>query len=329
MSNIARIFITLFSILIVMASFSGNALASPQGKRIALLTTPKTQPFIGAWTTTFLKRSEGMGMKTSNFVSPFDAAMQSQQIDDAIAQKFDLIMVITINHQAIIPALTRAKAAGVPVILINNPGDPGYSDLYVSYVGSDQEKLGRLAGENLVKGLAEEGKTTAQVAAVTGTASQLNTILRMSGFKAALAQHPGIKLVAEADAKWNTALSEKVTGDLLVRFAGRGGLDGIYGMADNQATGIIQAIESANLKAGVKNKGIVVVASNCMKDGITHIQNGTQYATNTQIPVEEANVAAERVADFFNGKQLKKNEIVESYAITTANVDKFAQACSY
>lgn len=321
--------VALFSFLMLVASFGGTAVASPQGKRIALLTTPKTQPFIGAWATTFLKRSEAAGMKASNFVSPFDAALQSQQIDDAIAQKFDLIMLITINPQAILPALTRAKAAGVPVMLINNPGDPSYSDLYVSYVGSDQEKLGRLAGESLVKGLAEAGKSAAQVVAVTGTASQFNTIQRMNGFKAVLAQHPGIKLVAEADAKWNTALSEKVTGDLLVRFAGRGGIDGIYGMADNQATGIIQAIESASLKAGVKNKGIVVVASNCMKDGITHIQSGTQYATNTQIPVEEANVAADRVMDFFNGKQLKKNEIVESYAITLANADKFAQACSY
>ena len=327
--RIARRIVGLFSILIIAGSFAGDALASPQGKRIALLTTPNAQPFIGAWTATFMKSAEAMGMKTTNFVSPFDAALQSQQIDDAIAQKFNVILLITINHQAILPALTRAKAAGVPVILINNPGDPGYSDLFVSYVGSDQEKLGRLAGENLVKGLAEEGKTTAQVAAVTGTASQLNTVLRMIGFKAALAQHAGIKLVVEADAKWNTALSEKITGELLVRFAERGGLDAIYGMADNQATGIIQAIESAGLKAGVANKGIVVVASNCMKDGIIHIRDGSQYATNTQIPVEEAEVAAARVADFFNGKPLKKREIVESYAITQANVDKFAQACSY
>ena len=329
MSRFARSMFALLAILVAAACFGGNAAASPQGKRIALLTTPNAQPFIGAWTSTFMKSAGAMGMKATNFVSPFDAALQSQQIDDAIAQKFDLIMLITINHQAILPALTRAKAAGVPVMLINNPGERGYSDLFVTYVGSDQEKLGRLAGENMVKGLAAEGKTQAQVAAVTGTASQLNTILRMEGFKAALAKHPGIKLVAEADAKWNTALSEKLTSDLLVRFAGRGGLDGIYGMADNQATGIIQAIQSAGLKAGVANKGIVVVASNCMKDGIMHIKDGTQCATNTQIPVEEAKAAAKYAAEFFNGKKLKQFEIVESYSITKANVDKFAQACSY
>ena len=329
MSKFARRMFALLSLLVAAAGFGGTAAASPQGKRIALLTTANTQPYMGAWTSTFMKGAEALGMKPTNFVSPFDAALQSQQIDDAIAQKFDLIMLVTINHQAILPALTRARAAKVPVILIVNPGEQGYSDLFVSYIGVDQEKLGRLAAENMVKGLAAEGKTQAQVAAITGTASQLNPILRMKGFKAVLAKHPGIKLVAEADAKWNTALSEKITGDLLVRFAGRGGLDGIYGMADNQATGIIQAIQSAGLKAGVANKGIVVVASNCMKDGIMHIKDGTQYATNTQIPVEEAKAAVKHVTDFFNGKQLKPHEIVESYAITRANVDKFAQACSY
>ena len=329
MSNIARRMVALLSILIAAVGFGGNAAASPQGKRIVLLTTPNAQPFIRAWTSTFMKSAEATGMKSTIFVSPFDAALQSQQMDDAIAQKFDLIMLMTINHQAILPALTRAKAAGVPVMLVNNPGDQGYNDLFVSYVGSDQEKLGRLAAENLVKGLAEEGTTTGQVAAVTGTASQLNPVLRMKGFKAVLAKHPGIKLVAEADGKWNTSLSEKLTSDLLVRFAGRGGLDGIYGMADNQATGIIQAIESAGLKAGVADKGIVVVASNCVKDGIMHIKDGTQYSTNTLIPVEEAKAAVKYAAEFFNGKKLKKNEIIESYSITKANVDKFAQACSY
>src|SRR5262249_4227550 len=155
------------------------------------------------------------------------------------------------------------------------------------------------------KALAEEGKTTAQVAAVTGLAQQLQVQLRMIGFRAVLAQHPGIKLVAEEDGKWNTALSEKIAGEMLVRFNGRGGIDAIFATADNQATGVIQAIESAGLPAGVANKGVVVVASNCMKDGIIHIKSGQQYSTATQIPTVEAEIAAKKIAAYFNGEKLK------------------------
>ena len=51
------------------------------------------------------------------------------------------------------PALTRAKAAGIPVVLIVTPLRKDYEDLFMSYVGTDHSELGRLAGEGMVKGL--------------------------------------------------------------------------------------------------------------------------------------------------------------------------------
>jgi ABC-type sugar transport system substrate-binding protein len=151
----------------------------------------------------------------------------------------------------------------------------------------------------------------------------------MAAFKAVLAKHPGITLVAEEDGKWQIPPSEKITGELLVRFSGRGGVDGIFAMADNQATGAIQAVQNAGLKLGVADKGIVVVSSNCMKDGVIHINSGEQYGTATQIPTEEAEFAAKKIVGYFNGEKLQKNEIVTTYGITKKNVAEFAKGCSY
>ena len=325
-----RAILTLLALLIAAATLGGvEAKASPKDKRIALLVSLTTNPFIGAWTSTFIKNAEPYGMKVTTFTSPYDAAVQSQEIDDAIAQKFDLILLSSINEQAVLPALTRAKAAGVPVVLIITPLQQQFEQLFESYVGTDHTELGQIAGENLVKALAEEGKTKALIAAITGTATQLNVRLRMAGLRSVLAQHPGIELAAEEDGQWQTAASEKIAGQLLVRFSARGGLDAMFGMADNQATGIIRAIEAAGLKLGVANKGMVVVASNCMKDGIIHIRSGEQFSTATQIPTEEAKVTADKVAAYFNGEKLNKYEIVRSYAVTTESLDKFAAACSY
>jgi len=322
--------LVIFSVLLAALSFgAGTASASPQGKRVALLSMANTNPWVSAWTSTFMKDAQSSGMKVTNVTSPYDAALQSQQVDDAIAQKFDLIAIEYANDQAIIPALTRAKAAGVPIVLWATPLPKQHEDLFMSYVGTDHEQLGRDAAENLVKALAAEGKTKAQVAAITGLAQQLMVQLRMKGFHDVLAKYPAIKLVAEEDGKWNTARTEKVASELLVRFNGRGGIDGMFGMADNQATGIIQAVNSAGLKLGVANKGIVVVASNCMKDGIIHINADQQYSTGTQVPTQEAAVAAKKIAEYFNGKAMKKYEYVKSYAITRQNVQQFAAACSY
>ena len=319
----------LFALLLASLPFAGDAAASPQDKRVALLGTSNANPYIGAWASTFIKHATAAGMKVTNLNSNYDAAVQSQQIDDAIAQKYDLIVLVYVNDQAVVPALTRAKAAGIPVVLAVTPLKTDYEELFTSYVGTDHSELGRLAGEAMVKGLMAEGKTKAQIVAVTGAAQQLNVQDRVAAFKAVLAKHPGFELVAAEDGRWNTALSEKIAGELLVRFNARGGVDGIFAMADNQATGVIQAVESAGLKLGVDNKGVVVVGSNCMKDGILHIKSGQQYGTATQIPTEEAETAAKKIVGHFNGEAMKKYEMVPVFGITKENVDKFATGCSY
>jgi ribose transport system substrate-binding protein len=324
-----RFVVALLALLFANLPFSGIANALAEGKRVMLLGTANTNPYISAWTSTFSKFATQAGMKVTNLSSNYDAAVQSQQVDDAIAQKFEMIVIVYVNDQAIIPALTRAKAAGIPVVLVVTPLRKDYEELFTSYIGTDHGELGRLAGEGMVAGLKAEGKTKAQIVAVTGLAQQLNVQTRVAAFKDVLAKNPGFELVATEDGKWNTALTEKVTGELLVRFNARGGVDGVFAMADNQVTGAIQAIESAGLKLGVADKGIIVVGSNCMKDGILHIKAGKQYATATQIPTEEAEIAAKKIAAHFDGQALKKYELVPVHGVTRENVDQFAAGCSY
>ncbi len=249
------VFAVLALVLASLSIGSRDATASPDGKRVALLGTSNANPYIGAWNKTFIKFATDAGMKVTNLVSNYDAAVQSQQIDDAIAQKFDMIVLVYVNDQAVVPALTRAKAAGIPVVLIVTPLKKDYEELFTSYVGTDHRELGRLAGEGMVKGLMAEGKAKAQIVAVTGAAQQLNVQDRIAAFKEVLAKHPGFELVAAEDGKWNTALTEKITGELLVRFNARGGVDGIFAMADNQATGSIQAVEFGRPQARRRGQG--------------------------------------------------------------------------
>ena len=110
-----RFVIGLFALLFASLPLGGNANASAEGKRVMLLGTANTNPYIGAWTSTFSKFATQTGMKVTNLSSNYEAAVQAQQVDDAIAQKFDMIVMVYVNDQAIIPALTRAKAAGIPV----------------------------------------------------------------------------------------------------------------------------------------------------------------------------------------------------------------------
>jgi ribose transport system substrate-binding protein len=307
----------------------GDAGASPQGKKVAYLTTNPTHPFIAKLTSTFVTRANALGMEVTTFGSQFDAALQAQQVDDAIVRKFDLIAIVAGSEQAIVPALIRAKQARVPVLIVNSPPRDGSEDLYLSFVGEDHVQLGRITGESVLKGLKDGGRDGGKVALITGSLQEGVGPRRVAGFREALKANPKAEVVAVEDAKWATDLTERIAGQLFARFAAQGGLDVIYGMADNQAAAIVQAAKAASIPLGIEKGKLIVVGSNCLKQGIVGIKAGEQYSTGTQIPTRTGLKAAEMVADHFNGKKLPKHEILPVETITRANVDKWEDACTF
>ena len=56
-------------------------------------------------------------MVVTQFDTPYDAALQSRQIDDAIARKFDALAIQSASQSAVIPALNRAKNSAFPSFL--------------------------------------------------------------------------------------------------------------------------------------------------------------------------------------------------------------------
>jgi ABC-type sugar transport system substrate-binding protein len=308
---------------------SADANAGPQGKKIAFLVTSPTHPFIAALSKTFITRANSFGMEVNTVSQHFDAALQAQQVDDAIARKFDVLAIIAGSEQAIIPALSRAKQAGVPVILINSPPRDGSEDLYLSFVGEDHVELGRIPGLSVLKALEDGGREGGKVALITGSLQEGVGPRRVAGFREAMKTNPKAQIVSVEDAKWQTDLSERIAGQLFARFAVQGGLDAIYGMADNQAAAIIQAAKSANIALGIEKGKLIVVGSNCLKQGIAGIKAGEQYSTGTQVPTRTGLKAAEMIADYFNGRKLPKNEILPVETITKGNVAQWEEACSY
>ena len=88
-----RFVIGMFAFMLMSLPIADNVGASPAGKRIMLLGTANTNPYIGAWTSTFIKFANQAGMKVTNLSSNYDAAVQSQQIDDAIAHPWRTALI--------------------------------------------------------------------------------------------------------------------------------------------------------------------------------------------------------------------------------------------
>jgi ribose transport system substrate-binding protein len=269
-------------------------------------------------------------MKVTTFSSPFDPALQAQQIDDAIAQKYDLLVVQTISQKAAVPPLTRAKNAHIPVVLIVVPlVGAEVQDLYAAYVGYEDDKFGNLAGEAMVKALQASGRTKGKVAILAGSMEEGKAPLREKAFRNAVGKHAGFEVVATEDVHWNPAQGEKATGQLLARFSGQGGLDGIYGMNDVIANAAVQAAEAAGIKVGTGAGNLVVVGGNCQAPGIKGIEAGKIAATILMLPVEEGKRTAAAVKDILDGKKVEKISYLPTEPITKANVETHAKPCSY
>ena len=320
--------LAVLSALMTLMAPTTPAFAAAQGKRIAVFMGPTQDKYIGTLSKSLADNAAALGMTATVFSSPFDPALQAQQIDDAIAQKFDLFVVQTISQKAIAPPLARARAANVPVVLVVVPLETG-ATASVSYVGYEDVHMGRLAGEAMVAALRASGRTKGRIAVVAGSMAEGKAPLRDKGFREAVAKHPGFDVVVTEDAKWNPAIAEKTAGQLIARFAGQGGLDGIYGMNDTLANSVIQAAESAGLKTGTAAGDLVVVGGNCQQPGIRNLGAGKMAATVLMLPSDEGKLTAERIRDFFDGKKLAATEYLVNDTITKDNLARYAAACSY
>ncbi len=308
-----------------------HAASASQGKKVAFFDTKHTQSYVATLTETFVNRATSHGIEVTVFTSMLDAALQAQQIDDAIARKYDLLAIIPGSEQAIVPALARAKAAGIPVIIVNNSPKAGTENLYISYVGVDMTEVGRRTGHAVLDVLKANGRNSARIALITGALQMGPGPRRVAGFKEVISKNPKMQIVAIEDGKWDTAVSERIAGQLFARFASTGGLDVVYGMADNQAVAAIHAAESAKIKLGTKPGQLIVVGSNCMKEGIAAIEAGKEYSTLSQIPTLIGGRAADIVDDYFNHEQLPKDVLIRGELITKENAAKFAgaDACEF
>jgi ribose transport system substrate-binding protein len=325
-----RLLLGFAAVFAVIATVANASAAGAEGKRVAAFMGPTQDRYIGALSKSFETTATAAGMKVTIFSSPFDPALQSQQIDDGIAQKFDMLVVQTISQRAVIPALTRARNAGIPVILVIAPLEGSdTSDLYLTYVGYNDTTLGDLAGSAMVKALVESGRKTAKVAVLAGIMSEGKAPMRDKAFHAVVTKHSGFEVVVTEDVQWNPAKAEQAAGQLLARFAGQGGLDGIYGMNDSVANGAIQAAEAAGLKVGAGKTDIIIVGGNCQAPGIKNLEAGKMVATVVQLPVEEGKLAAAKAKEFFDGEKPEKMTYLPTELVTKANLAKYGQPCSY
>ena len=237
-----------------------------------------------------------------------DVEKQMQIVENLIQTGIKVLCITPSGSREIVTALVKAKAAGVPIVVVDTRVDAkAAADAGVelkTFIGSDNYEGGKLAGEYAVK--ATGGK--AKIGVLEGIPGHETADSRNRGFKDAIAGHPGMTIVASQPANWERDQGFNVFQNMLQAHAD---IDTVFAASDLMALGAVEEI-AASGKTGT----IRVIGFDALDDAKKAIQAGRMEATVAQFPYEMGKVAIESAVKVMAGETLPANVMVKLDMVT-------------
>ena len=241
------------------------------------------------------------------FAAAFDSdERQIQQIDSLVGTGIDLLIVAPNQVSTISPAIDRAYDKGIPVIVFERKTN---TKKYTAYMGADNYEMGHLMGEYVATRLHERGR----IIEVMGLKGSSPAIERHNGFREAIAQHPGIQVIATLQGDWTEPTAYNKVKQWLDKNKGEK-IDLVFGMNDRTAMGARKAFEEAGsalpLFCGIdglpgENGGIRLVQDSLLDASYIYPTHGDQLL---QLAV-----------DILEGKPYEKETKLMSALVTQDN----------
>ncbi len=231
------------------------------------------------------------------------AAKQSQQFQQMIDAKVDVILVDAVDAKAIASDVQKAKDADIPVIAYDRLAQ-GPIDAYVSH---DNELVGQVQGRAIVGALGENSKTS-KIVMMNGSLADPNTALFKQG---ALSELDGNVIIAKQyDTKeWLPSVA-KANMAKAIQALGLDNIAAVYSANDGMAGAVIDALKEAGA-----SKIPPVTGQDADLAALQRIVSGEQYMTVYKPFLLEAHNAAELAVAKVQGRSL------EFDALTPDSVD--------
>ncbi|TAJ29567.1 MAG: sugar ABC transporter substrate-binding protein [Reyranella sp.] len=274
---------------------------------LAVFTKNRVNPAYDAARLAADRAAAAAGARTVHYVpqTPDDVAQQKALVVEALALKPDGVLFNPTDDAAMAEDVARIAAAGIPVATFINrvPGD------ILTFVGSDDVKVGHTIAEALIAGLGGKGK----IVALDGTPSARTARDRTVGLKQALASHPGVELVGARVGYLQRAPARAAMAELL---AAHPEIDGVWTANDVMAFGALDALDEAGRRA-------TVVGINGLPEAIAHIERGTMLASVDFSAFNIAAVAAAAMLRHLDGRPVPAEIMVPAELIDRTNCSRW------
>jgi ABC-type sugar transport system substrate-binding protein len=245
---------------------------------------------------------------------------QIMAIREFISKKVDIIAFSANVQSGWGEVLREAKAAGIPVFIIDRPVDEKDESLWVTLMGSDFLEEGRRSAQWLVTYMNTDRQVN--IVELQGTIGSAPAIDRKIGFEEVLKDYPNYTIIHSESGDFFRHTGEEVMRKILRELSEKGqSFDVLFAHNDDMAIGAIKAMEEVGLRPG---KDVVIVSVDAIGDAFKAMIAGKLNCSVECTPLLGP-LLMKAVKDYFEGKTLPVR-IVTSEEVFPAEVARKARA---
>lgn len=279
---------------------SGDGSGSGDKPIVGLITKTDTNPFFVKMKEGAQKAADEQGVTLQTFAGKQDGDNESQvqAIESLISAGAKGFLITPSDSKAIVPAIDKAKQAGLLVIALDTPTEP--ADAVDATFATDNYQAGLLIGKWAKAKFATENKQ-AKIAMLDLNANQVSVdVQRDQGFLEGFGVKVGDKT------KIGDESDSRIVGHDVTDGAEEGGrtamenllqkdpsINLVYTINEPAAAGAYQA-----LKAAGKQDAVTIVSVDGGCPGVAAVKAGQIGATSQQYPLKMAQLGVEAIKKF-------------------------------
>lgn len=256
-----------------------------------------------------------------------DMAEQTNQIDNFIAQNYDVLIINLVQSTSAATIIDKCEAAGKPCIFINR--EPSAEDMAkyagkITYVGADARQSGRMQGE-LIADLENKGDLNGdgklQYVMVVGDPENVDAQYRTQFSIEQYVESTGLEVdkIDEQRGDWDQARGQEIVANALAGARGAE-IEVVFCNNDAMALGAYQAITAAGRVVG---EDIYLVGVDALADAVDLVSNGGMTGTVLNDHIGQSHQAVDAAVAAVNGETLETYYWVDYVKVTPANAAEY------
>jgi ribose transport system substrate-binding protein len=199
-----------------------------------------------------------------------DNAKQVSDVENFLTQQIDLLIISPNEAAPLTAVVKKAYDQDIPVIVLDRKVE---GDAYTTFIGADNQEIGRQAGEFVASELLPDGGNVVEIKGLPGSTPAQE---RSNGFQEGIAANPGVKVIATGVGDW---LRDKGQAQAEALLQAEDDIDVVYSHNDPMAEGAYLAAESAGRVEDMEIIGIDALP--IPAGGIKAVEEGRLSATFT------------------------------------------------